>query len=1199
MQAAAKPALAILLISLAGVPHGCSSSPVTSAGLAAEAAREKPRADASFIDAPIPPGVPAELVAPAPETPELRLTLEEIRDALPAPEPARAASDEPSKPALALYVRGRAALLDGDLERAIELLEESVAEDPAAAAAWRDLGEARRQAGDRFAADAAHREALAVNPFERRSLLRLGLEAADRREFARAVELLSRIDLAEHPGDPAERFLIWSTLGRALIETGHLAAGADLMARGMDVPDRFTRPTIFADELERLYRDRAGAWREIGDAYARLDAPLRALEAYERASRYPSFDPVGLLARRLYALVGLGRPAAAAEALFEAITGEDDGDFTLEDRHVQLIGYVAGAGSRAQLGRAMEGKLTELAAELPESERASLASRLALARSAALPDREAARVLRERLAEEPGDSAAVSALLSRTGADDPASLARQIATLIETSPLNERSYVAAAIRLAGGAGPLLEAVPERPRDASLGLLRARLLKTLGRDAEAERVLVSLVERRPDSAAAVSALAELYISQRRLDEASAAIDRLDPNAGEPALIAKAQALASVGRLDEGVELLRRAASEPDATALVAYRLGQLYEQSGANERAAERYEQAARINPRLEEPHAALIRLYNRTGPLADRQRLFAAVRDLREHIPSARTLRWLRAQELATTGQYGAAERALRDLAEERDDPLVTRALVSVWLATGSSDEAEAWLREQLESRPSDSSLIAQLARALSAQSRHEEAAEILREQLQRRPGDSAISIRLETLLRDALDRPDEADELTLQRLEAAPRTIASAVQEANAHLRQDRPNAASRAALAALESARRLGAAPTPNERNAMLAVAQRIAAAAQKEPALETPAIEIINELEAFGEPLPEAAHRLRTLLLIQAEASTDRIIASIASAYEDAPAESDATTTAAVQSLVQSRPDAALAVVETAARVSPSLSQRLATLWVGILAQVTDVDSSAALLETLVDREAARRTASQTLGEQNRFAQMSQRESAAAIGFALASAASSRDEQPQAMDLYRLTLEFNPDHAMAGNNLGYQLLIDGEVEEAAPIIERAYASDSESPAIIDSYGWLRYIQGVIEDERDAAGEVVREGAMSILGRAVEIALAQNDAGLFELHSHYGDALWRAGRPEEAVAQWRAARDAAQEMTRRFAGRDLPSFISEALESAQARIDAATAGAEPPIAPTAAERRNAERRPDLEGVAGDGADAPRGRSF
>jgi len=1153
-------ALAASLLACAAPGPGGSRGPA----LDALAARETPDRAATFRGLPLPPNVPAERLELLTESELARAAapLEDVLAALEQPEPP--APREPSAEALRLYIQGRAALVDGEPDRAISLLERAVDADPEAAAAWRDLGEARRRTGQRFTAGAAYREALAADPYERRALLRLGLEAAARRDAARAVDLLSRIDLRAHPGDPAEPYLVRDALGRALIETGRLRAGADLLALGAAVPDRFSRPTNLAEELEQLYRRRADAWTAVGDARARLDDPARALEAYQRAAEHPSFDPLGLLARRLYALLAQGRPAAAAAALTSAV-GEEP--VTIESAHTELVGYLASAAGAPRVMTALERDLAELQRSLPPAEAARLAGRFALARAAALPDRQAARLLRERLAEAPGDARAIDQLFARAAAGSPAGIAEQVAALIEESPLNERAYTRAAIRAAGDPRALLDAIdPDDPAPAAQ-LLRARLLLSLARFDDAEEVLLAIIERDRTFAPAVSALAQLLITQGRTAEASAVIDELDPAAGQPALLAKAAGLTAVGRAREALDLLRDAASAPDASARVALELGSLAERLQLYEEAAERYRQAKRADPQLEEAHASLIRLHAQSGPLADREVLLQAVRDLRDAVPSARTLRWLRAQELASTGQYAAAERALRDLAEESPDPPVVQALVSVWIATSSAADAEAWLRDQLDRRPDDTNLIAQLARSLSAQGKHAEAATRLRAELEQRPGDNALSAQLESILREHLDRAEEADELALARLQNAPPTVSAGLQKAGVYLRRDQP----RRAAEELADAIRQAPGVQPQELQAALQLAQRLGADSRSDRDLRPLAIDVIGALVERGLALPEPAHRLRLLLMATAGTETAAIEDAVALAYEQTGEPANRAARAAAQSLVQQgRPRDAADVLRRAASAHPAALPDLGSLWLGVVAQHPYPDSAEALVTLLHDRgEAAQTAAAVMTGREEE--DLTQDQAAAELAFAIAQqyGGQSNDDDAAAR-LYRVTLRYDPAHAMANNNLGYQILESGDnLDEAETLIQRAYDANPNSPAVIDSLGWVRYRRGIILDQTDADGNIVTEGAVTLLERAVEIARRENDPGLFELHTHLGDAYWRAGRQDKALEQWRAGRAAAQNLVDRL-GAGIPRAVPDALENLQARLDAVEARELPPVAPS-----------------------------
>ncbi len=1152
---------AAVLVALAG----CAAP--SSGDLAGRAQRESQRETrGSFAGVAVPPGLPPERFAPA-TTPDAYTPASEIASSARVEAPA---PRDPNPDALRAYIAGRSALVDGDASRAVEALERAVDADPEAAAAWRDLGEARREAGDRFGSDAAHRQAITINPNERRSLVRLGLDAAARREFDRAIDLLARIDLHARPGDPAEPYLVHAALGQSLIETGRLTAGAELLAQGVDLPEHFSRPTLFPNDLSQLYRSRGDAWTAVGDARARLDEPAAALHAYERASELPSFDPVGLLARRIYALLAAGRPASAGAALIGAVASDG---LTLEDQHLRLIAYLREeTPPGARIGDAIERELAAAAAALTTSDRRRLDGRLALARAAALPDARAAAVLRERLASEPGDSAAISQLLARTNAGSPAALAEQVAALIDASPLNERAYTRTAVRLAGDAQSLYDALPDIPATSGGALLRARLAAALDRTDEAEETLTDVIDADPTFTPAVSALAELLLSQRRYEEASAVVERLDESAGEPALLAKAHGLAGLGRASEAVDLLRAGADAPGASANLVYELGGLLERLGDFEGAARRYTHAVALDRLMESAHAARIRLFNQGSPLADRERMFAAVRDLREAIPSARTLRWLRAQELASSGQYGAAERALRELAEEGEDPLVERALVSVWIATSSPDRAEAWLREKLVERPDDSALVSQLARAVAAQGRHGEAATLIERTLEGQPNDASLSIQLEALLRDHLGRGDEADELTLSRLASVPPSLNAGLQEAAVWLRREHYEEAAHAVTRGLSTTN----AVRPDELRGALAVAQTIGARSQVDPSVRPLAIGVLDAISARNSELPEAAHRLRAILMVLDGASSEAVRAVVARAYQDLGDEANDTATAAAQAFVQQQRAAdGAAFLEALVSSRPTLNEPLVTLWLSLVWQFPDPAGAERFVGFLLERGAATNTLRTTFNQPN--TELSEDESAGEIAQQIAEQYARAGDPDATEAMYRVVLRFNPLHVMANNNLGYQLLVrGGDLDEAERMIQHAYEGDPNSAAVVDSLGWVRYLKGVVEDETDESGLVLREGAIGLLERAIAIGLADKDPGVFEIHLHLGDAYWRAGQQELAIEQWKAGRLAAQALAQ-LMGENTPEDVTAVAEQARERLDAAQHGGEPAVAPLASETAEA----------------------
>ena len=107
----------------------------------------------------------------------------------------------------------------------------------------------------------------------------------------------------------------------------------------------------------------------------------------------------------------------------------------------------------------------------------------------------------------------------------------------------------------------------------------------------------------------------------------------------------------------------------------------------------------------------------------------------------------------------------------------------------------------------------------------------------------------------------------------------------------------------------------------------------------------------------------------------------------------------------------------------------------------------------------------------------------------------------------DLRRL-LDEDPDHADALNALGYTLADRNErLDEAFALVSRALKLRPDSPAVLDSMGWVLYRQG------DLAQAAV------YLRRALD--LSQDD----EIAAHLGEVLWVSGKQADARTVWRQA--------------------------------------------------------------------------
>lgn len=109
----------------------------------------------------------------------------------------------------------------------------------------------------------------------------------------------------------------------------------------------------------------------------------------------------------------------------------------------------------------------------------------------------------------------------------------------------------------------------------------------------------------------------------------------------------------------------------------------------------------------------------------------------------------------------------------------------------------------------------------------------------------------------------------------------------------------------------------------------------------------------------------------------------------------------------------------------------------------------------------------------------------------------------------DLRRL-IELDPEDADALNALGYTLADRTDrYQEALDLIQRALKLKPDTPAIVDSLGWVLYRMGRTEE------------ALPHLRRAFEL---QRDA---EVAAHLGEVLWMSGDKDEARSIWRVGRE------------------------------------------------------------------------
>lgn len=107
----------------------------------------------------------------------------------------------------------------------------------------------------------------------------------------------------------------------------------------------------------------------------------------------------------------------------------------------------------------------------------------------------------------------------------------------------------------------------------------------------------------------------------------------------------------------------------------------------------------------------------------------------------------------------------------------------------------------------------------------------------------------------------------------------------------------------------------------------------------------------------------------------------------------------------------------------------------------------------------------------------------------------------------DLHHI-LSLHPDHVDALNALGYTLADQTKrLDEAKQYIQKALSLKPDSPAILDSMGWVEFRMGNLDT------------ALNFLRQAADFS---QDA---EIASHLGEVLWRMGYQKEALDVWQKA--------------------------------------------------------------------------
>lgn len=1172
----ASPLLLAALIALAG----CASSVQTGSSVSTprtlervDRMVERERSRVRLTDGvPYPPLVDASLLEPvSAEDTNARRTLDEAALDFPMPErdaEARETETDTSRrsPALRAYIKGLHALRAEKFEDAVDRLTTATRLSPGSAEPWLALGEAYRGMGNRIAASGAFRRVIEIDPGNPDALDELSLQALTLGRTEEALPYLFALRaMLGSVDDAALPFLTHDRLGRALRDLGYDRASAEATAIASDLPARAPYTPTHQDELAALYRERGLRAMRVGDAMMRLGDPEEAGAWYERAFRLDGVDQSEALARRLYAMLRLGRPASAIKAITESILTER---VNVNGETSRLLEYVASRlDDRGLLGRT----LVEAASLLDEDRAARLRPALLRASAVSMGADGATGYLLSQLRTDPRNDDArrlLFELMSTTPAPDRADT---LVSLIALAPETGRDVAAQASWLWDSLSEIADAValdasaPAEKLDAR-SFVKGLLYSVNGQPDEALRAWDKASVTTPTGRMARAMRAQELVRVDRWHDASAELSLITEATSPWTQAELANAWSMLERYEDALAAARcaetLALNNPDAAAEALVTRARVLARSGRPiDVIFGVLQRANQVSPTYLPAATQLYTLSYRIDA-ADGQRLREKILNALGPLPEGHPLTTLnQAQDLILSGRTNVAYRILRESANENaPDPSIDQLYFAILNTSRLYEEGLEWLDDRASQAPYESRYTLWRSELLRGNERDTLAAEVLEAWLTRYPGDDDIRLQLADVYRDAFNRTSDADELVLQMLESRPFSIDREI--VRLQIEQRRSNVHGMTAV--LERLGPVYDQLTTEQRTGIHSFAREVARQSTRlglDPAgmyeflrtlirvdptapptlrSDAAALAYLNGVDAaelvsvfFDDGITPDQRReaLESFMLVTFgfERMDDRVFEFFRLLNERSAGDGGLSRKIYLASLWFS-----LAKIEGVDRDEEQLYARTCDAIRSTVRSMDDeglfeelFDGTVSLIKTPIERTFRFTPTPEMLAY----------DCAIAIG----STGAPDDEVDR---LYRFILDREPDHANANNNLGYRMLERGDdPREAYELIQRAYRAEPGRANIVDSYGWALHKLGLHREGPDGGPGAVdvlrraedmvrqeiraddRKAAGQLRGPDKQESLQDSFYGqvtLVVIIDHLGDALWAAGEREEAIKMW-----------------------------------------------------------------------------
>ena len=1096
------------------------------------AEREAARSPGATPTTPVPPGVGDEaLSARAAADVSAWLSVEEAlrHNALRVPKRVRALRRETAPvdnvvrdQALWHYAKGRDAALRGRDLVAITELEKAHKLDPASSVVIRQLARSYAEMGNLTRAAGYFDQLLLLKPGDSEASFALGLAATNRRDFRRAVDFLAVPRLAgsvfEH--DPAADCLADFMLASAVRELGYDRAWIELATASIAKLAGLSAPTAYRFRFDSLYRQRAEIWRGIGDAHCRLGEYEEALGAYGLSARLPTTDPRALPPRVIYANLVLGRPWSAQLALLAAI--DDEGGATEHD--VRICQYLAGQVTDLGL---LANALVEKHRLRPDD------ATLVRAAATMLPQQDAALLLRSFLRRRPADLDVLGQLLGWFVDRDERSAVALTVALAEDHPPLASAYGDELAVVGVSPQSLIDTARTLPASAARSIVLCRLFVYVGALGRAWAQCIGDIERWPlDQGLRLQQidLAARLAEPQLLATVLAELSALDDG---PTWRARSRAHRILGDTEDALRAANRAVELSPGSGETLLELSmahvshaeQIQSLDGRRqhaENAARAAQHALDLDPALDDAYAILLGLHAPNAILADRAQLIAVRGRLIGDNPDSALAARLDAPENVAQGRWKQALKRLLEICEnDPADRTTLQLAIAVWTQSRAGADAVEYLDTRLAQRPADPVLLEQWVGVLEPNGDVDYGDEVvlrLESVLRREPSHDTARRLLEAVERRN-GRIDRAVELAEARLRTRPQGIRRELDFAVLYAGAGWDDQA----VTRLQWILDRGSVARFDQLVIAMDVAGRMS---DRDEQFNDLVLSFAQQTVGRFPEAPLKVYRTGLLALVRAGVSDERFddLADRAVQFARGGAGSTLQEVEAWRKLAQALvdagyPAAAGRAVRTRLLADAPLEVPARTL-LAVIALVSDAAAAdAAASVKLIEALGLR-------GWLPQFPGMSAEPKMADVFYEASIIFNTLGDKLGAERLLMETIERRPDHAMALNNLGYTRLERGRIDEqTVAFIERAHELAPDDGNVLDTVGWLRYKNGLFDDDGDTPG------AVGLINRSIE----KSGDPSAEVLDHRGDTLWRLGDAVEARDAWQRAADLLQNKERR----------------------------------------------------------------